>query len=88
MTTSRSQLGPDGQPLLHGTKWNDSNDVVIKAVSRGPGEEVELNNPRRAQPRRVMSSSGVTSDLKNEGGKLSVVSDLEAGKPLNIIVEY
>ena len=84
----RSKVDQDNQPVTHGTKWNDTEGVVIKAVSRGPGEEVELSNPRRAQPRRVLSSDGVTSDLKQESGKLSVTSNKEAGEPINLVVEY
>lgn len=85
----RTRLNEEGKPLNHGTKWDDTEGVVIKAVSRGPGESVKLNNPRRAQPRRVLASDGVVdSDVKNEGGELSAVSNLEAGKPITIIVEY
>ena len=84
----RSKIDQDNQPVAHGSKWNDTEGVVIKAISRGPGEKVELNNPRRAQPRRVLSSDGVSSDLKQESGKLSVTSNQEAGKPINLIVEY
>ena len=84
----RSKLDQHMQPKTHGTRWNDTDGVVIKGVSRGPGEAVELSNPRRAQPRRVLTSEGVTSDLKQESGKLSVTSDKEAGEPINLIVEY
>jgi hypothetical protein len=84
----RSKLDKNSQPATHGTRWNDTAGVVIKGISRGPGVTVELFNPRRAQPRRVLSSEGVTSDLKQESGKLTVISDREAGEPINIIVEY
>lgn len=84
----RSHVDKHMQPKTHGTKWNDTEGVVIKSVSRGPGESVELSNPRRAQPRRVLSSEGVTSDLKQESGKLSVTSNKEAGEPINLVVEY
>lgn len=84
----RSKTDQDNQPVAHGGKWNDTDGVVIKGISKGPGEKVELSNPRRAQPRRVLSSEGVDSDLKQESGKLTVTSNKEAGKPINIIVEY
>jgi hypothetical protein len=84
----RSKADVHGKPQHHGVAWNKPEQVVLKGVSRGPDEEVEVLNPRRAQPRRVLSSDGVSSSLKNEGGKLSVVSNLEAGEPFNLIVEY
>ena len=84
----RSKVDQSNQPVAHGAKWNDTEGVVIKSVSRGPGEAIELSNPRRAQPRRVLSSDGVTSDLKQESGKLSVTSNKEAGEPINLVVEY
>ena len=84
----RRQIDKHMQPKTHGTRWNDTAGVVIKGISRGQGEAVELSNPRRAQPRRVLTSEGVTSDLKQESGKLSVTSDKEAGEPINLIVEY
>tara|TARA_R110002020_G_scaffold304315_2_gene520056 strand:+ start:4961 stop:5218 length:258 start_codon:yes stop_codon:yes gene_type:complete len=84
----RSKTDVQGKPLNHGVSWGEVGNVVIKGLSRGPGEPVVLDNPRRAQPRRVLSSDGVSSDLKNEGGELSVISDLEAGESFNLIVEY
>lgn len=85
----RSKLNREGQPLAHGIKWNDTEGVVIKSVSRGPGEVVELTNPRRANPRRVVSSDGVNAKgLKQESGKLSVISYKEVGEPIHIVVEY
>ena len=94
----RNRLDSKGQPLNHGTRWNDTEGVVIKALSPGPGEdangnpvaqEVELNNPRRAQPRRVLSSYGIEdSDINVVGGKLTAMSSLEKGSEITIVVEY
>ena len=86
---SRSKLDRDGQPLLHGTKWNGEEGVVIKAISRGPNEKVILSNPRRAIPRRVLSSHGIVdTDLSINGSEVSVVSNKPEGEPITIIVEY
>ena len=85
----RNRLDSKGQPLNHGTRWNDTEGVVIKSLSPGPGEEVELNNPRRAQPRRVLSSYGIEdSDINVVGGKLTAMSSLEKGSEITIVVEY
>ena len=90
----RSRLDNKGQPLNHGTKWNDTEGVVIKAISRGPdaegeAQEVVLNNPRRAQPRRVLSSYGIEdSDINTTGGNLTALSSLAAGETITLVVEY
>ena len=85
----RSKVDQTGEALNHGAKWNDTSGVVIKAISRGEGQEVKLSNPRRAQPRRVLSSKGVKdTEISNSGGNLTAVSTLPAGKHITIIVEY
>ena len=85
----RSKVDETGQPLNHGVKWNYTEGVVIKAISRGEGNPVPLNNHRRAQTRRVLSSQGVRdTEIKNVGGNLSAISDLPEGQPITLIVEY
>tara|TARA_R110000824_G_scaffold36262_3_gene112855 strand:+ start:5748 stop:6035 length:288 start_codon:yes stop_codon:yes gene_type:complete len=94
----RSKLDNKGQPLNHGTRWNGTDGIVIKAISRGPiedsngnlvAQEVVLNNPRRAQPRRVLSSYGVEdSDINTTGGNLTARSSLAAGETITLVVEY
>ena len=96
----RSRLDSKGQPLNHGTRCNDTEGVVIKALSPGPiedipgsgnwvAQEVELNNPRRAHPRRVLSSYGIEdSDINVVGGKVTAMRALEKGAEITIVVEY
>lgn len=77
----------DSQGLAqHGAAWGRREEVVLRALSRGPGVPVEVQHPRNGQPpRRVVSGDG---EAYLEGGRLFVKPrSAAAGVEVNLIVE-
>lgn len=83
----------DARPTLdekglapHGATWGKSSEVVLRAISRGPGVAVEVGHPRNgAPPRRVLSGEG---SARLTGGRLMVTpTAAAAGQEFTLVVE-